>query len=226
MSEPIRGWRWTAGDDRARKTATSAQWLVPALDLVFSGRLGGAICSPIAHISWGGRLCGADRPRRGQGRPKAIHSLCRRSERVGATVSPSAGGVGWPQSQGALPRLELIRRDWSHPNEDRPDLTAFLFAACPNCELFVRGTSCAGTSGHLDSLARRVRNASRTKPSPRAVGGSRRSTRTVDESGIDSANQRSASGRSFGFGAPVHPSASSGTRPAASRPWPRPQSPR
>ena len=52
---------------------------------------------------------------------KAIRSLCRRSERVGATVSPqSAGGVGWPQSQGALPRLELIRRDWSHPNEDRP----------------------------------------------------------------------------------------------------------
>src|SRR6185312_17093581 len=60
---------------------------------------------------------------------------------------------------------------------------------CPICGLFVLRTSCGGSARSLDSLGRRARSASRTKPSPRAVGGSRRSTRTVDESEIDSANK-------------------------------------
>src|SRR5205823_902673 len=67
-------------------------------------------------------------------------------------------------------------------------------AELPNCEVFLLGTSCAEPGQPLDSLARRARNVTRTKPSPRAVGGSRRSTRTVDESEIGSANEEAPSG--------------------------------
>src|SRR3954467_1793683 len=72
-------------------------------------------------------------------------------------------------------------------------------AALPNCGFFVGGASCAWTRGLLDSLARRARSASRTKPSPRAVGGSRRSTRSVDESEIGSANETATLGSPFRF---------------------------
>src|SRR5438067_13265596 len=71
-----------------------------------------------------------------------------------------------------------------------------------NCDIFFFATSCAETRRLLDSLARRARNASRMKPSSRAVGGSRRSTRTVDESEIDSANETAALGSPFRFCTP------------------------
>src|SRR5437016_10394534 len=70
---------------------------------------------------------------------------------------------------------------------------------------FVSRTPCAGTAGPLDSLARRARSASRTKPSPRAVGGSRRSTRTVDESETDSANKEAPPGASLFLYGPLVP---------------------
>src|SRR3954468_6132907 len=78
-------------------------------------------------------------------------------------------------------------------------------AACPICELFLRRTSCRTPSSLLDSLGRRARSASRTKPSPRAVGGSRRSTRTVDESETDSANKEAPPGASLFLYGPLVP---------------------
>src|SRR5438477_284703 len=81
-----------------------------------------------------------------------------------------------------------------------------------NCDIFLSRTSCAGTGRHLDSLARRARSASRTKPSSRAVGGSRRSTRTVDESEIDSANETAAFGPPFRFCTPAWSTHEAGIR--------------
>src|SRR5262249_37076173 len=46
---------------------------------------------------------------------------------------------------------------------------------------------------------RRVRVATRLKPRPKAVGGSRKSAGVVDESEIGSANERASSGRLFHF---------------------------
>jgi hypothetical protein len=80
------------------------------LGLVSSGRLGGAAGSAIAHISWGGRLCGADRPRR-RLRP-SDHSADNQTGVGAKAFPPIRQGVGWPQSQGVLApahRLELSR---------------------------------------------------------------------------------------------------------------------
>jgi hypothetical protein len=80
------------------------------LGLVSSGRLGGAGGSAIAHNSWGGRLCGADRPRR---RLRPSDRSADNQTGVGAKAFPPIRqGVGWPQSQGVLAparRLELSR---------------------------------------------------------------------------------------------------------------------
>src|ERR687887_886164 len=65
--------------------------------------------------------------------------------------------------------------------------------------LFVFGTSCGRTGPLLDFRLRRARSASRSKPEAKAVGGSRRSADPVDESEIDSANQRAPSGAPFGL---------------------------
>src|ERR671931_754663 len=67
--------------------------------------------------------------------------------------------------------------------------------------VFVFWTSCGRTGPLLDFRLRRARSASRSKPEAKAVGGSRRSADPVDESEIDSANQRAPSGAPFGLGA-------------------------
>src|SRR5439155_2248425 len=96
------------------------------------------------------------------------------------------------QRSSTTPAQERFSLGRSQPRDAEP----------ANCDIFFFATSCAETRRLLDSLARRARNASRTKPSSRAVGGSRRSTRTVDESEIDSANETAALGSPFRFGPP------------------------
>jgi hypothetical protein len=70
------------------------------------------------------------------------------------------------------------------------------------CKLrpFRRWDPCGRTWPLLDSRLRRARSASRSKPEAKAVGGSRRSAEPVDESEIDSANERAALGSPFRIG--------------------------
>jgi hypothetical protein len=104
------GWMPFLTSGRRSKRSRSYYSEMRLLGLVSSGRLGGAAGSAIAHISWGSRLCGADRPRR---RLRPSDRSADNQTGVGAKAFPPIRqGVGWPQSQGVLAparRLELSR---------------------------------------------------------------------------------------------------------------------